>query len=89
MCVHVRNIMFVLLLQQMSWQIKYTQYEHRVLVCSSLTDLFLHNNEIVQVTSKYNLPNVLNDVHTLTLHSNHISELQHETKLTVSALVCG
>ena len=27
MCVHVRNIMFALLLQQMSWQIKYTQYE--------------------------------------------------------------
>ena len=43
MCVHVRNIMFVLLLQQMSWQIKYTQYEHRVLVCSSLADLFLHD----------------------------------------------
>ena len=27
MCVHVRNIMFALLLQQMSWQIKYTHYE--------------------------------------------------------------
>ena len=41
MCVHVRNIMFALLLQQMSWQIKYTQYRLGAICFCMINEILL------------------------------------------------